>query len=88
MTKGPTANKLPRPARVLKVDLLLFSGGRDANSDGLGLDVVQVEIGKYGRIVVDPSTFRTTRSVLPFLLHPITSPPPPCSTPLYKYIPS
>ena len=56
MTKGPAANKLPRPARVLKVDLLLlsfdlyfysliqslvvlkvllllFSGGRDSNNN-------------------------------------------------------
>lgn len=48
--------------RLLQVDLLLFSGGRDANSDGLDLDVVAVEVGKYGRIVVDQSTFHTTSS--------------------------
>jgi NAD(P) transhydrogenase len=45
--------------RALKVDLVLYSGGRDANSDGLDLDTVGVETARYGRIVVD-GRFRTT----------------------------
>ena len=55
MTKGSSSSstsKLPRPARVLKVDLLLFSGGRDANSDGLDLDVVDVEVSSWVKRVV------------------------------------
>lgn len=41
------------PERRLTVDLLLYSGGRDANSEGLGLENIGVKIGKYGRIVVN-----------------------------------
>ena len=35
------------PHTLVKVDLLLFSGGRDANSDGLDLDVVNVEVSSW-----------------------------------------
>ena len=47
------------PERVLSVDLVLYSGGRDANSEGLGLENVAIEVGNYGRIEVD-SSFETT----------------------------
>lgn len=47
--------------RILKVDIFLYSGGRDSNSDNLGLEAVGVNIGKYGRILVD-SSFKTTSS--------------------------
>lgn len=48
------------PERKLTVDMILYSGGRNANSDGLGLDAVGVDTGRYGRIVTDPGTFYTT----------------------------
>ena len=41
------------PQRCLSVDLVLYSGGRDANSEGLGLENVDVGIGKFGRILTD-----------------------------------
>ena len=45
------------PERCLTVDLLLYSGGRNANSEGLGLGNVGIQTSKYGRIVVD-DTYR------------------------------
>ena len=48
------------PERKLLVDLVLYSGGRDANSGGLTLENVAVETSKYGRIIVDPSSYKTT----------------------------
>lgn len=48
--------------RTLKVDMLLYSAGRDMNSDNLGLENVAVEIGKYGRIMVD-KTFKTSSKI-------------------------
>jgi len=44
---------------ALRIDLLLYSGGRDANSGEMGLAAAGVEIGKYGRVVVD-QLLRTT----------------------------
>lgn len=44
--------------RQLEVGLVLYSGGRDANSEKIGCEEVGVEVGKYGRIVVDKD-FRT-----------------------------
>jgi len=55
-----TDPKRPSVERKFRVDMLLFSGGRDANSEGLGCEKYGVEIGKYGRIVVDQSSHRTT----------------------------
>ena len=57
MGAGEKQRKLPE--RKLSVDLILYSGGRDANSEGLGLENIGVELGKYGRIVVD-GDFSTT----------------------------
>lgn len=45
--------------RVLKIDIFLYSGGRDCNSVNLGLENVDVDVGKYGRILVDKK-FKTT----------------------------
>ena len=52
-TSPSTSRTLPE--RRLTVDLVMYSGGRDANSDGLGLAHVGVQTGRYGRIVVDGS---------------------------------
>lgn len=43
----------PQPKR-LRVDLVLYSGGRDANSEGLGCEEAGVELAQYGRIKVRP----------------------------------
>ena len=57
---GEAQRKLPE--RKLTVDLILYSGGRDANSEGLGLDAVGVKLGKYGRIEVDENFSTTAKS--------------------------
>jgi NAD(P) transhydrogenase len=62
------------PERRLKVDLVLYSGGRNANSEGLGLDSVNVNTTKYGRIVVDKS-FRTTSHRSIFAIGDVIGPP-------------
>jgi NAD(P) transhydrogenase len=43
----------------VRSEALLFSGGRNANTEGLGLEEVGVAIGRHGRPVVD-QTFRTS----------------------------
>ena len=62
------------PERRLKVDLVLYSGGRNANSEGLDLDAVNVSTTKYGRIVVDKA-FRTTSSKSIFAIGDVIGPP-------------
>ena len=62
------------PERRLKVDLLLYSGGRNANSEGLSLEAVNVNTTKYGRIVVD-KTFRTTSPQSIFAIGDVIGPP-------------
>eukprot|EP00968_Pinguiococcus_pyrenoidosus_P021863 scaffold2945_cov244-Pinguiococcus_pyrenoidosus.AAC.8 len=47
----------------LRVDLVLYSGGRDANTDGMGLEALGVRLGKYGRIVVDRKLRTTCQNV-------------------------
>jgi len=44
---------------TIACEALLFSGGRMANTDGLGLAEVGVALGKHGRPLVD-ATFRTS----------------------------
>lgn len=44
---------------VVRSDALLFSGGRIANTDELGVDAIGVSLGRSGRPVVD-SVFRTS----------------------------
>ena len=62
------------PERRLKVDLVLYSGGRNANSEGLGLESVNVSTTKYGRIVVD-QTFRTTSRCNIYAIGDVIGPP-------------
>ena len=62
------------PERRLKVDLVLYSGGRNANSEGLSLENVNVNITKYGRIVVD-KFFRTTSAYSIFAIGDVIGPP-------------
>lgn len=52
---------LSPPERVLKVDLVVFSGGRIANSDELDCANADINIGRYGQIEVD-SHFRASLS--------------------------
>ena len=58
------------PERRLKVDLVLYSGGRNANSEGLGLESVNVSTTKYGKIVVD----QTCRSNI-YAIEDVIGPP-------------
>ena len=44
---------------VIESEALLFSGGRIANTDALGLDAIGVALGRNGRPIVD-ETFRTS----------------------------
>ena len=44
---------------TVRAEALLFSGGRIANTDGLGLEEIGVQLGRSGRPVVD-EVFRTT----------------------------
>lgn len=66
--------RLKRVDRKLKVDLVLYSAGRDANSEGLGLEAVQCDIGKYGRIVIDQH-HRTTAVSEVFAIGDVIGPP-------------
>ena len=67
-------NKTP-VERKLKVDLLLYSSGRDANSEGLGLDAVGVTLGSYGRIAVDSRTYRTSSPCAIYAVGDVIGPP-------------
>lgn len=62
------------PERRLKVELVLYSGGRNANSEGLCLDSVNVNTTKYGRIVVDKA-FHTTSPQSIFAIGDVIGPP-------------
>ena len=61
-TKGPEGGEAEADydggRKQIEVDLVLYSGGRDANSEKIGCENVGVEVGKYGRIIVDKD-FRT-----------------------------
>jgi len=61
-------------SRVFKVDIFLYSGGRDSNSDNLGLEHVDVSIGKYGRVVVD-SKFKATSKFGIYAVGDVIGPP-------------
>lgn len=50
------------PQRKLRVDLVMYSGGRIANSDDLGCEHLGIEVGKYGRIVVDHHLRTTSKT--------------------------
>lgn len=51
--------KRPTLQRVFTADLFIYSGGRDANSEDIGLDNLNIKTSKFGRIVIDDN-FRTT----------------------------
>ncbi|CAM9702592.1 unnamed protein product, partial [Chrysoparadoxa australica] len=51
----------PKQPKRLRVDLVLYSGGRDANSGSIDCEAVGVGVGKYGRIEVDEN-YRTANS--------------------------
>jgi pyruvate/2-oxoglutarate dehydrogenase complex dihydrolipoamide dehydrogenase (E3) component len=61
--------------RVLKVDLVLYSGGRDANSDGLGCENVNIQIGRFGRILVDKNYRTTARPGFVYAIGDVIGPP-------------
>ena len=51
---GPAVEIVSRGGEeVVGLDLVLFTGGRDCNSEHLGCEELGIEIGKYGRILVD-----------------------------------
>ena len=58
---------------MVEADLVLYSGGRDANSEKIGCENVGVEVGKYGRIRVDPD-FRTANPRI-FAIGDVIGPP-------------
>jgi NAD(P) transhydrogenase len=70
------ARPLSRPPveRKLKVDLLLYSAGRDANSEKIGLENVNCNITRYGRIVIDKYQ-RTTATSEVFAVGDVIGPP-------------
>mmetsp|Transcript_81643 Transcript_81643/g.143978 ORF Transcript_81643/g.143978 Transcript_81643/m.143978 type:complete len:459 (-) Transcript_81643:194-1570(-) len=49
--------------RQFKPELVLYSGGRDANSEDLGLEENGVEFAKYGRIAVDQDYMTNVKGV-------------------------
>jgi len=69
---GPTRSGR-RMKRRLLVDMVLFSGGRDANSDNLGCEKVGVEIGRFGRINVDRNMCTSVSNV--YAVGDVTGPP-------------
>jgi NAD(P) transhydrogenase len=57
---GPRAVEVDTDAgATVRTEALLFSGGRIANTEGLGLEGIGVAIGRHGRPVVDEG-FRTS----------------------------
>ena len=73
-TEGEARPGLKRVERQLKVDMVLCSTGRDANSEGLGLDKVHCNIGQYGRIQID-SNQKTTATSEIYAVGDVIGPP-------------
>ena len=65
--------------RRFLVDCLLYSGGRDANSEGLGCDDVGVDVLKYGRIKVNGAC-RSTSQYPIYAIGDVIGPPGLAST--------
>ena len=63
-----------KPKRVFTVDTVIYSGGRDANSDNLGLQNVGVVTAKYGRIKIDEN-YRTTAETSIYAIGDVIGPP-------------
>lgn len=64
----------PQVERVFKVDMMLYSGGRVANSNELACAAAGVEVGKYDRIKVN-SHCRTTSDHSVFAIGDVIGPP-------------
>lgn len=62
----------PRQPKRVRVDLVLYSGGRDANTEGLMCEKVGVKVGTYGRIMVDKDC-RTANPAI-FAVGDVTNP--------------
>lgn len=71
------------PQRKLKIDLVLYSGGRDANSEDLGLEKVGIKTSKYGRIQVDQS-FAASKTKSIYAIGDVIGPPGLASTAQYQ----
>ena len=59
------------PQRKLRVDLVLYSGGRNANSEGLNCEAMGIRTGRFGRIEID-SACRTTSPQSVFAVGDVT----------------
>ena len=57
--KVMVTDKKKKKPRILSTDLLVYCGGRNANSEGIGCENLGLNIGKYGRILVD-GNFQTS----------------------------
>eukprot|EP00611_Tribonema_gayanum_P015792 TRINITY_DN276_c2_g1_i2.p1 TRINITY_DN276_c2_g1~~TRINITY_DN276_c2_g1_i2.p1 ORF type:complete len:661 (-),score=253.92 TRINITY_DN276_c2_g1_i2:740-2524(-) len=53
----------PRQPKRLRVDMVLYSGGRDANSEGLLCEAAGIEIGRFGRVMVDDTGCTANKDV-------------------------
>lgn len=58
---------------LVEADVVLYSGGRDANTEKIGCENVGVTVGKYGRVQVDED-FRTTNPRI-FAIGDVIGPP-------------
>ncbi|KAG5178164.1 soluble pyridine nucleotide transhydogenase [Tribonema minus] len=52
-----------RMPKRLRVDMVLYSGGRDANSEGLLCEAAGIEIGRFGRVMVDDTGCTANKDV-------------------------
>jgi pyruvate/2-oxoglutarate dehydrogenase complex dihydrolipoamide dehydrogenase (E3) component len=68
-TSPPVQRILPQ--RKLRVDRVLYSGGRNANSESLNCEALGIRTGKYGRIEVDRDC-RTTSPCSIFAVGDVT----------------
>ena len=69
-SSAPPAQRI-LPQRKLRVDRVLYSGGRNANSEGLNCMELGIRTGKYGRIEVDRDC-RTTSACSIFAVGDVT----------------
>lgn len=69
-SSAPPAQRI-LPQRKLRVDRVLYSGGRNANSEGLNCEELGIRTSKYGRIEVDHDC-RTTSPCSIFAVGDVT----------------
>ena len=60
--------------RIFTVDTVIYSGGRDSNSENLGLENVGILTKKYGRIEIDEN-YRTTAETSIYAIGDVIGPP-------------